>query len=77
MKIGTCITCAFYHDGVYPTECRFDPPQNNYVNREKGVVSKWPHVDSDDWCGRYIDGRDKHGVRKTYNRLINDGGADQ
>ena len=68
MEMGTCATCAFLHDGGPRTECRFNPPQNDDAGR-----SRWPQVDYNDWCGRYTDGRDKHGVRKPYNRLINDG----
>lgn len=83
LKIGTCATCAYFHDGVTPTECRYNPPQmfpvmetapmsgrsGRIVNK---VESKWPAVDSDDWCSHYYNGR-RGGVRKNYARLINEG----
>ena len=70
MEMGTCATCAFFHDGVHPTECRFDPP---FPYERDGVArSRWPRVDYKDWCGRYRDGR-RNGQRKTFNILVNEG----
>ena len=59
-RIGTCATCAFWHD--VNGQCRAHPPNSN----------GWPHVDSNDWCGDYYDGR-REGVKHTYDRLVNDG----
>ena len=70
IKRGTCATCTYFRTESRPQECRFDPPTVIVVNGE--VKSKWPSVDSDDWCSHWesalIEGR-----RKTYNRQIDDG----
>ena len=78
LKIGTCATCAFFHD--VKNECRFNPPQVGQIVETSPysdtigskTTSQWPIVDSNDWCGRYYDDRIK-GQRKTYARQINDG----
>ena len=79
LELGTCATCAFFHDGVTPTECRYNPPQVIVVtgiSRVMGtppekIESQWPAVDGNDWCGRWTDGR-RGGVRKTAAQIINE-----
>lgn len=73
MRTGTCATCAFWHD--VNDECRVNPPvpipiigKTDAGLYRQGASSVWPTVDSDDWCGQYVDGRDAHGVRHTADR---------
>lgn len=47
----SCGTCKFYNAG----ECRFNPPTFAEVASYRGleVVSRFPSVKKDDWCGKY------------------------
>lgn len=76
MTRGTCATCAFFED--VRQECRFNPPtvvaiaptQNPTQNA--ATDSRWPAVDSDDWCSHWMSAF-VEGRRKTYARQLNDG----
>ena len=70
MKRGTCATCTFFHEEARPQECRYNPP--TIIFSGDTFISKWPEVDSDDWCAHWISAL-KDGRRKTYNHMINDG----
>lgn len=48
MSSPACETCAFY-DGQY---CRRDAPRVIRLGHW-AVVTRWPEVAADDWCGRY------------------------
>ena len=78
MERGTCATCAFFHD--VKNECRYDPPtvvsltssDNKYHVPIDVIQNHWPKVDNNDWCSHYYHGI-INGVRKPYDRMINDG----
>ena len=64
----TCATCKF-HEG---TECHRYPPtpipvvyQDNNWDGDFGIdykiVSEWPDVGDDDWCGEYLQKAEEHG----------------
>lgn len=72
MKRGTCATCRYFHDAVYPAECRLDPPTPLIRNDIGEVKSHYPNVDSNDWCGGWEDDK-VNGKRKTYPYMLNDG----
>ena len=79
MKRGTCATCAFFED--VKGECRFNPPTlvvthpvmeaNQRFGAKPKMGSRWPQVDSDDWCSHWqsaiVDGK-----RKTWNYQLNE-----
>ena len=75
-RIGTCATCAFWHD--VNGQCRAVPPTpvatitQTPNGATAGISSTWAKVDSNDWCGEYYDGR-RDGVRHTYDRLVDEG----
>ena len=80
MTRGTCATCTFFEDAK--GECRLNPPTLILITPAKEIQtgfdlkprfqSKWPNVDSDDWCSWWksalVEGR-----RKTWNHQLNDG----
>lgn len=82
MRRGTCATCAFFVDAK--GECRLNPPTPIVIafqrdNTTYGVThvkseSRWPSVDSDDWCSHFRDAI-IGGRRKTWNHQLNDGDA--
>ena len=80
MERGTCATCTFFED--VKNQCRLNPPtlvciQQRFQDDADGeylkpvYVSKWPTVDSDDWCS-YWKSALVHGQRKTWNRQLNE-----
>lgn len=49
----SCGTCAFYSSAE---ECRRFPPQPVVLTtKERGqrIEYRWPHMESDDWCGEF------------------------
>jgi hypothetical protein len=51
-----CAGCGHFNDlsfqGNPPSgECRFNPPK--LMSGEDEDYSAWPHVNGEDWCGRF------------------------
>jgi len=50
----TCEECKFYQR-LFDTlgECRYSPPVV-IMNDNKELVSEWPEVHPQDWCGKFV-----------------------
>ena len=44
-----CRNCDFFKEGGAFGECRVSAPQ--FIG---GYYGKWPSVERDDWCGRFV-----------------------
>ena len=58
MSVRTCEICRFYSPASAQIgECRFNPPQGLPVNIQAGqLMSFWPPVQPQHWCGKWGQG---------------------